>query len=226
MNTPEPIRIDRRVAIRWMLTASAGAMLAGPASFGAAGPGPSATAAGKPGVGYGADPDLVRGYGPCDLWPLTFTPAQRREVAALCDVVIPADERSPSASAVGVTDFIDEFVSAPYPDNVREGRTIVDGLAWLDAESTKRFGALFAGATGAQRVSLCEDIARAEPPDRELKPAADFFRRFRNLVAGGFYSTPVGMKDIGYVGNVPLARFDGPPADLIERLGLSDAVGW
>ena len=53
-------------------------------------------------------------------------------MAALCDVVIPADDRSPSASAVGVTDFIDEFVSAPYPDNVRDGKKILEGLAWLD----------------------------------------------------------------------------------------------
>jgi len=75
-------------------------------------------------------------------------------------------------------------------------------------------------------VSLCEDISHGEPADPELRPAADFFRRFRNLAASGFYTTPVGMKDIGYVGNVPLARFDGPPADLVERLGLTDEVKW
>jgi len=133
MNTADPIPIDRRVAIKWMLTASAGAMLIRAPAFGAADPQPQAGAAGRPAAGYGPDPDLVKGYKPGDLWPLTFTPAQRREVAALCDVVIPADGHSPSASAVGVTDFIDEFVSAPYPDNVRDGRKIVDGLAWLEA---------------------------------------------------------------------------------------------
>src|SRR5271169_3885754 len=180
MSTPDPIRIDRRVAIRWMLTASAGAMLARAPSFGAAAPEPPK---GRPAAGYGLDPDLVKGYKPGDLWPLTFTAAQRREVAALCDVVIPADGHSPSASAVGVTDFIDEFVSAPYPDNVRDGRKIVDGLEWLDGESKRRFGAVFAEATEAQRVSLCEDISHVETPDPLLKPAADFFRRFRNLAA-------------------------------------------
>jgi hypothetical protein len=140
--------------------------------------------------------------------------------------VIPADGRSPSASAVGVTDFIDEFVSAPYPDNAREGRLILDGLASLDAESARRFGAVFAEASGPQRSSLCEDLARVGPGEPPPGQAADFFRRFRNLVAAGFYTTPVGMKDIGYVGNVPLARFDGPPPDLVERLGLSDEVKW
>lgn len=223
MHTPDPIPIDRRVAIKWMLTASAGAMLIRAPSLGgeAAPEAPRGAAA-----GYGRDPDLLKGYKPGDLWPLTFTAAQRREVAALCDVVIPADARSPSASAVGVTDFIDEFVSAPYPDNVRDGRTIVEGLAWLDAESTRRFGAVFAGATDAQRVSLCLDMAQIEQANPELKAAAGFFRLFRDLTASGFYTTPVGMKDIGYVGNVPLARFDGPPADLVERLGLADEVRW
>jgi hypothetical protein len=226
MNTPDPIPIDRRVAIKWMLTASAGAMLMRAPSLGGAAPEPAPGPAGAPAVGYGTDPDLVKGYKPGDLWPLTFTAAQRREVAALCDVVIPADDHSPSASSVGVTDFIDEFVSAPYPDNVRDGRKIVDGLAWLDAESARRFGAVFAEATAAQRTALCEDISHDEPADKALKPAADFFKRFRNLVAAGFYTTPVGMKDIGYVGNVPLAKFEGPPADLVEKLGLTGEVAW
>jgi hypothetical protein len=223
MNAPDPTPIDRRVAIKWMLTASAGAMLIRTPSLGGTEPG---TAPARPAAGYGTDPDLVKGYKPGDLWPLTFTPAQRRQVAVLCDIVIPADEHSPSASAVGVTDFIDEFVSAPYPDNVRDGRTIVDGLAWVDRESTRRFGAVFAEASAAQQAALCEDLSHQGPRDPELKAAADFFRLFRNLVAGGFYTTPVGMKDIGYVGNVPLARFDGPPADLVAKLGLTDEVVW
>lgn len=227
MNTPEPTRIDRRVAIKWMLTAGAGALLARTQSFGGAGAEAAAAAAAKTaGTGYGPDPDLVKGYKPGDLWPLTFTPAQRRQVAALCDIIIPADDHSPSASAVGVTDYIDEVVSAPYPDNVREGRKILEGLAWLDAESTRRFGASFADAGDSRRLALCEDISYDEPKDPALKPAAEFFKLFRNLVAGGFYTTPVGMKDIGYVGNVPLAAFAGPPADLVAKLGLTDEVKW
>ncbi len=225
MNTPEPARIDRRVAIKWMLTAGAGAMLAGAHSFGGAAP--EAAPAPKPaGAGYGTDPDLVKGYKPGDFWPLTFTPAQRRQVASLCDLIIPADDHSPSASSVGVTDYIDEVVSAPYPDQVREGKKILEGLAWLDAESARRFGAAFADVTDAQRLALCEDISFDEPKDPALKAPAEFFKRFRNLVAGGFYTTPVGMKDIGYVGNVPLATFDGPPADLVAKLGLTDEVTW
>jgi hypothetical protein len=226
MNPPDPIRIDRRVAIKWMLTASASAMLVRAHSFGAAVPEPAKDSGLPTHAGYGTDPDLMKAYKPGDIWPLTLTDAQRRCASTLCDVVIPADALSPSASSVGVTDFIDEWVSAPYPSNLEDRKTILDGLAWLDDESRRRFGALFADATDAQRQSLCEEIAR-EPAEGDVSnAAAKFFKRYRNLTASGFYTTPVGMKDLGYVGNVPLARFEGPPADLIAKLGLADEVKW
>jgi Gluconate 2-dehydrogenase subunit 3 len=224
MKTPDPVRIDRRVAIKWMLTASAGAMLVNVPLFGA----PETAAPGTPGGarGYGTDPDLMKVYKPGDVWPLTLSDARRREVAALCDIIVPADDHSPSASSVGVTDFIDEWVSAPYPSNVADAKVIGDGLDWVDAESKKRFGAPFSDATDAQRLSLCEEISHDAPAGSDLESASKFFKRFRNLTTGGFYTTPAGMKDLGYVGNVPLARFDGPPADIIEKLGLTDEVKW
>jgi hypothetical protein len=225
MKTPDPVRIDRRVAIKWMLTASAGAMLVNLPLLGAAAE-PAATGAAPGARGYGSDPDLMKIYKPGDVWPLTLSDSRRREVAALCDVIIPADDHSPSASSVGVTDFIDEWVSAPYPNNVADSNVIGDGLDWVDAESKKRFGASFADATDAQRLSLCEEMAHDAPEGSPSGASSKFFKRFRNLAAGGFYTTPVGMKDLGYVGNVPLARFEGPPADLIEKLGLTDEVKW
>jgi hypothetical protein len=168
----------------------------------------------------------MKAYKPADFWPLTFTDALRREAAALSDIVIPAEADNPSASSVGVADFVDEWVSAPYPDNVRDRRTVMEGLAWLEAESTRRFGARFAEAAQAERESLCADISAEAPTDSELGKASRFFRKFRDLVAAGYFTTPAGMKDLGYVGNVPLARFDGPPADLVARLGLTDEVRW
>ena len=225
MSAHEPARMDRRLALKWMLTAGAGAMLVRLPGLGAspeAAPGGPAPAR----AGYGTDPDLLRAYKPGDLWPLTFSDAQRSLVAALCDVIIPADGHSPSASAVGVTDFIDEWVSAPYPAHAADAKTVLGGLAWLDAESKRRFDALFADAPDAQRAALCAEIAAEAPAGSALEAPSRFFRRFRDLTAGGFYTTPAGMKDLGYVGNVPLATFDGPPADLIAKLGLTDEVKW
>src|SRR5690242_13565852 len=107
--------IERRTAIKWMLTATASLTLVDRTAssvFGAEAAAESPLVKAK---GYGPDPSMVTSYKPGDLWPLTFTPAQRRTASALCDVMIPADETSPNASAVGVTDFIDEWISSPYP---------------------------------------------------------------------------------------------------------------
>jgi hypothetical protein len=220
MHSPLPERMDRRLAIKWMLAAGAGAILADSMAFGAAGDTPA------PARGYGPDPDLMKPYKPGDYWPLTLSDAERRTTSALCDVIVPAEGRAPSASAVGVPDFIDEWVSAPYPNSIKDRKTILDGLAWVEAESLKRFGKGFADAAGAERLALCEVLAPEAAAGSDLESPSRFFRRFRNLTTAGFYTTPVGMRDLGYVGNVPLATFDGPPAELVAKLGLTDEVKW
>ncbi len=207
----EPQRLDRREAIKWMLAATATVSLMNFRSFGA--PAPAAS-------GYGTDPDLLKDYKPGDLWPLTFTKAQHRAVAALCDVIIPADAKSPGASSLGVPDFIDEWISAPYPEQQTDREEILYGLAWLDRESGKRFGKVFADLNDGQKRSLCDDICYVPGAKRGFKTAARFFARFRNLTASGFYTTPQGWKDIQYLGNVALAKFKGPPPEVLKYLNL------
>ena len=219
MSTPDPVRIDRRMAIKWMLAASAGAMLARGRVLGAAGPG-------EPPLGYGSDPNLTKGYKPGDYWPLTFTDEQRREAAVLADIVLPQEGQYPSASSLGVVDFLDEWVSAPYPDNVRDRKVVLDGMAWLQDESVRRFAKPFSGAAESDRMTLSEEMSRGSHGQSDTGTAHAFFTLFRNLVATGYYTTPVGMKDLGYVGNLPLAKFDGPPAELVAKLGLTDEVKW
>ena len=206
-------RMDRRAAIKWMLAAVATLPLAERAAFGAPAP--------KPAQGYGTDPDLLRDYKPGDLWPLTLSDDQRRAATALCDVIIPADAKSPSASALGVPDFIDEWISAPYPVQQIDRKIVLDGLVWLDAESQRRFGNDFASLVTSQKRELCDDIHHVPDAKKEFKTAAVFFKKFRDLTAGGFYTTKEGMKDIGYTGNVPLTSFDGPPAEVLQQLGLA-----
>jgi hypothetical protein len=204
-------RMDRREAIKWMLTAAATVSVLDARSFGAT----------RPAAGYGSDPNLMEAYKPGDLWPLTFTADQRRTVEALCDVVIPADEKSPSASQLQVPDFIDEWVSAPYAMQQHDRPQILEGLAWLELESKKRFQATFADLTEAQQRRICDDIAYAPKAKRAFRPAARFFARFRDLTASAFYTTPEGMKDIQYIGNVALTKFDGPPPEVLAYLKLT-----
>jgi hypothetical protein len=148
------MRVDRRTTIKWVLAAAAAAPLLKSTAWHAA----AASASTARGQGYGTDPDLQRIYSPGELWPLTLTAELRRTAAALCDVIIPADAHSPSASSVGVVDFIDEWISAPYPRHQEDRERILSGLDWLDAEALQRYSRPFAALSAPQHSAVCDDI--------------------------------------------------------------------
>ena len=210
--------LDRRTTIKWMFAAAA-AVPSLQVSFAADTELARDVAAGQ--KGYGTDPDLVKEWKAGGPWPLTLTGPARQTTQALCDLISPADDQSPAASAVGVVDFIDEWISAPYPQQRNDREIVLPGLAWIEAESQKRFGKAFPAIDDAQRAQIADDICSAGKARPEFASAAKFFAKFRDLTAGGFYTTPVGMKDIGYRGNVPLATFDGPPVEALKKAGLA-----
>ena len=214
--TPAPPRLSRREAIQWVLAASASVALLHQPAFAA--DTDAAPATGKP---YGTDPLLNHSYKPGELWPLTLSADQRRTVAVLCDLIIPADDRSPSASAVGVPDFIDEWISAPYPLQQADRAVVLDGLKWLDGESQKRFTKAFADLTSEQQTQIADDLAWLPKAKPEHQAGAKFFAVFRNLTSSGFYTTPAGMKDLGFMGNVALTKFPDAPKEVLAKLGLA-----
>lgn len=209
--------MDRRTTIKWMLAASASMPLLEDVEVYAAPSGKAAPAVAKP---YGTDPNLTRVYQPGDLWPLTFTSEQRATATALCDLIIPADATSPSAASVGVVDFIDEWVSAPYEAQRADRTVVLEGLQWLDQEATRRFSKSFRKLDVSQQRQLCDDICFLPKAKPQFKQPSVFFARYRDLTAGGFYTTPQGRDDLQYVGNVPLASFNGPPAEVLKKAGL------
>jgi hypothetical protein len=208
--------MDRRTTLKWVLAAAAAAPLRNEALWAADGGHPL-----HPSTGYGTDPNLMKDYKPGELWPLTLNPSQRRAVSALCDLIIPADEKSPSASAVGVVDFIDEWISAPYPRHRDTRAMILEGLEWIDSTAQQRFKHVFAEInTDSQRI-ICDEICYEPKAPAALAKPAKFFTAMRNLTVGGFYSTPQGREDLQYMGNTPLERFDGPPLEVLRKVGLA-----
>src|SRR5690606_37074833 len=186
------MRIDRRTTLKWVAATMAASYAGcsgedrrlGEEPPGTRSAGLLGTAAPPGAAGYGADPRLMN---PAVPWPLTLTAAQREAAAALCDVILPADERTPAASAVGVPDFIDEWVSAPYPRQQEDRALVIDGLEWLERESRDRFGSGFAAAAAGERDALVAAIAQDAPEASHGQGA--FFRRFRYLAVGAFYTT-------------------------------------
>ncbi len=79
----------------------------------------------------------------------------------------------------------------------------------------------FAALPESEKQQICDHICHVPSAKQEFKPAAQFFAKFRNLTAGGFYTTQEGMKDIQYIGNIPLKAFEGPPLQVLAHLKLA-----
>jgi hypothetical protein len=209
--------MDRRTTIKWMFAAAATVPSLQALGYEQQ---PQARDVAANQAGYGTDPDLTKEWRAGGPWPLTLSVPARLTTAALCDLIIPADGVSPSASSVGVVDFIDEWISAPYPQQRGDREIILPGLSWIEGESQSRFGKAFAALDQAQKEAIANDVCSPAKAAPQFAKAAKFFAKFRDLTAGGFYTTPVGMKDIGYVGNVPLEKFEGPPKAVLRKVGL------
>ena len=180
-------KIDRRTALAWVAAAGAAGAVAVGVSVYAPKTAPEAK-------GYGTDPNLVK---PAPApWPRLLSQAELDAAAKLADHILPATATAPAASALGIPDFIDEWVSAPYPDQLKDRPLIRDGL---------------------------KALARSG----EIQTGTDFFKRFRALTIGAYYTTEAGFKDIGYIGNEPRGSDPGPSAEVkavieqrLKALGL------
>ena len=194
-------RLDRRTTLAWAAALATGL---GATDLDACTPGH------KPGPkGYGLDPDMNKGATP---WPRIMTANQLRVVVALADFILPADGAAPSASGVHVHELIDEWVSAPYPDQLADRELIFNGIAWINREA-RRAGASFAQMSAATREAIFARLGSGAP---SLEPLAkDFYKRFRLLTIGAYYTTEAGFKDIGYIGNQALTQFP-PPSDAVK----------
>jgi gluconate 2-dehydrogenase gamma chain len=159
-----------------------------------------------------------------------FTEHQMKTIIVLEDIIIPKDAVSGSASDAKVHDFI-EFIVKDKPELQTP---ILGGLRWLDMESFKRFNTSFVDATHEQQIQIVDDIAYPEIEFQDekgtivkkgkvkpgLEPGVAFFSKMRDLVASGFYTSEIGVKDVGYKGNVP-NQWNGVPDDVLKQYGLA-----
>ena len=145
-----------------------------------------------------------------------FNEHERATLIALGDWIIPKDDVSGSASDAKVIDFID-FIVKDIPEHQVPLR---GGLKWLDVQCLNRYEHSFIGSTDSQQLEIVEEIAYPKKAKPEMHQGAVFFSRVRDLVATGFYTSEIGIKDIGYVGNVP-GQWDGVPRDVLAQYNLS-----
>lgn len=144
-----------------------------------------------------------------------FTSHELLTITVLADIIIPKDEISGSASDAKVTDFI-EFIVKDIPDHQVPMR---GGLKWLDLQCFNRYNNSFKACTKAEQLEIVQEIAYPLKAKPEMQQGVVFFNRMRSLTASGFYTSKIGVKDIGYLGNAP-GKWEGVPADVLAQYNM------
>jgi gluconate 2-dehydrogenase gamma chain len=151
--------------------------------------------------------------------PQFFTAHEFATVTLLADLIIPPDERSGGASDAGAPAYIDFALREVEDDAMR--LAIRGGLAWLDAESGRRFDCAFFDAAPDQRTQILDDIAWPARTPPALANGAAFFSDLRDLVATAFWSSHIGVEDLQYQGNQVVPEWTGCPDAALRKLGVS-----
>jgi len=149
-----------------------------------------------------------------------FTDHEMATITVLCDIIIPKDEKSGSASDAKVPEFI-EFIVNDMPDNQTPLR---GGLRWLDLQCLNRYNNTFRESTSAQQIEMVTMIAYPKKAKPEMAQGVSFFNRMRDLTATGFFTSEIGVKDIGYMGNQPNV-WKGVPEDVLKAHGFATIWG-
>lgn len=145
-----------------------------------------------------------------------FDDHEMKTISTLCDIIIPKDEKSGSATEAGVPDFI-EFMAKDRPEHQIPLR---GGIKWLDLQCMRRFNADFVSCNPQQQIEIIDEIAFPEKAKPEMQAGVAFFNRMRDLTACGFFTSKMGLEDLGYMGNRP-NQWNGVPQDVLDQYGLA-----
>ncbi len=142
-------------------------------------------------------------------------------LTVLCDIILPASDTAGSASDAEVPAFIN-FISK---DISSLKVPVQGGLAWMNNESRKRFAKPFIECSKTEQMQIVDDIAFPDKVSDEMKQGGAFFDRLRGLTLTGYYTSQIGIKDLGYVGNRPNV-WDGVPQEVLDKHGMSYDPEW
>ncbi len=150
--------------------------------------------------------------------PKVLNQHEWKTVRLLSDLIIPADERSGSATQAGVPGFIDDWLGFRGGELLAQIR---GGLLWLDMQCNRQFTRDFVDCADAQQKQVLDRIAYPKTAVPEDAPGVAFFNKMRDLVVSGFFSSEMGVKDLPYLGNQMLSAWEGCPANVMARLRLT-----
>lgn len=141
--------------------------------------------------------------------PKFFSSQQYKTLQALCQAIIPADSDSGGAMEAGAPEFIDLLTS----ENPKYQLKLGGGLMWLEAQCTDRYGKAYLDCMPEQQKEILDLIAFCKNADKnpEISQGVEFFSFLREMTADGFFTSEIGIKYLGYVGNTYMLSFPGCP---------------
>jgi gluconate 2-dehydrogenase gamma chain len=150
-----------------------------------------------------ADKSALKG----SFQPKALTAHEYATLEHLSGLIVPADEHSPGAIQAGAAAFID-FLCAASDEMLA---IYTGGLAWLDDAMRRRAdGKDFLSAPASEQTALLDLIAWRKNQSPELNPGIQFFSWARRMVVDAYYTSPIGFKDLGYMGNRAMSSFSVP----------------
>lgn len=152
--------------------------------------------------------------------PGFFTASETELLKVLADMIIPRDARSGSATDSGAIPYMDFVVGESSPRTQGLWR---EGLTWYDTQSQLKYKKRFVECSVSQRSELLDSVSWPGKTDSVLKAQQEFFNRMRDLTASAYFSSKMGVHDLGYVGNVPNPNWEGAPQAALDELGVSYA---
>lgn len=151
--------------------------------------------------------------------PKTFSVDEYRTLERLTDLIIPVENGAPGAVAAGCAAWIDTISS----ENEQLQGIYRRGFTWLDAAMRERGARDFLSATPGEQTALLDLIAYRRNETAELAPGIEFFTWVRRMTVDAFYTSEIGIRDVGYKGNSPMASYPEPTeaiAYALKRSGL------
>ncbi|MCW5515643.1 gluconate 2-dehydrogenase subunit 3 family protein [Muriicola sp. Z0-33] len=151
-----------------------------------------------------------------------FNEHEMETITVLCNLILPPDDKGGIVEA-GVPEFI-EFIAKDMP---HLQTTFRGGLMWLDHKSNTDFGTEFKVTPEDQQKQILDTIAFYDPetPMSEQPLEIQFFALMRNHTVSGYYTSKIGIEDLGYKGNMPNV-WDGVPQDVLDQHGLAYDEDW
>tara|TARA_B100000575_G_scaffold293328_1_gene304335 strand:+ start:7624 stop:8340 length:717 start_codon:yes stop_codon:yes gene_type:complete len=155
-----------------------------------------------------------------------FNNQELKTIEKIANIIIPPNEfgNIKDAGVVEMIEFIAKDWSTPAHNNYGEN-VLRKGLSVLDKLFIKKFNTSLVDSTDEEIKSIFDKISFNDNNDESLSEATGFFATYRYMVVTGWFTSEVGMKDLGFKGNIPNV-WDGVPEEVLKEHNVSYDEEW